>query len=113
MMQFFIMARIVLKSLFRKPATIKYPFGPKVLSKAARGSIIIDISQCIFCGMCQRKCPTSAIVVNKEEKTWMVARLSCITCGYCVEVCPKKCLRMDNQYTEPMLTRHEELHKNA
>jgi len=112
-MQFFIMAKIVLKSLFRKPATVKYPFGPKILSEAARGSIIIDISKCIFCGMCQRKCPTSAIVVNKEEKTWNIARLRCITCGYCVEVCPKKCLQMSNQYTEPMLTRHEDLYKNA
>ena len=112
-MQFFIMAKTVLKSLFRKPFTIKYPFGPKVLSEASRGSIIIDISKCIFCGICQRKCPTGAIVVSKEEKTWTIARLRCITCGYCVEVCPKKCLSMSNQYTEPMLTRHEETHKNA
>jgi len=112
-MQFFIMAKTVLKSLLRKPITVKYPFGPKTLSGAARGSIIIDISKCIFCGICQRKCLTGAIVVNKEEKTWSIARLRCITCGYCLEVCPKKCLQMSNQYTEPMLTRHEELYKSA
>jgi len=112
-MQFFVMAKTVLKSLFGKPATVKYPFGPKVLSESARGSIVIDISKCIFCGICQKKCPTGAIAVVREEKTWNIARLKCITCGYCVEVCPKKCLQMSSQYTEPMLTRHEDTYKNA
>jgi len=107
------MAKTVIKSLFKKPATVKYPFGPKILPKGARGSISIDIAKCIFCGMCQRKCPTAALIVNKEEKTWNIARLRCITCGYCVEICPKKCLQMNNQYTEPMLTRREDLYKNA
>jgi formate hydrogenlyase subunit 6/NADH:ubiquinone oxidoreductase subunit I len=112
-MRFFTMAKTVLKSLFTKPFTVKYPFGPKILSKSARGSIVIDISKCIFCGMCQRKCPTAAIIVAKEAKSWEIARLRCITCGYCAEVCPKKCLSMNNQYTDPMLTVSEEVHKNA
>lgn len=112
-MQFFLMAKTILKSLFKKPATVKYPFGQKVLSEFARGSIYIDISKCIFCGVCQKKCPTGAITVAREEKTWNIARLKCITCGYCVDVCPKKCLRMSNLYTEPMLTKHEDLYKNA
>lgn len=102
-----------MKSLFRKPATVKYPFGPKVLSASARGSIVIDISKCIFCGICQKKCPTAAIIVNREEKSWKIDRLRCITCNYCAESCPKKCLKMDNQYTEPMLTKQEDLYKNA
>ncbi|MGL6219545.1 MAG: 4Fe-4S dicluster domain-containing protein [Lacrimispora sphenoides] len=38
---------------------------------------------------------------DKSKALWSIERLQCIQCGYCSEVCPKKCLRMENQYTEP------------
>ena len=110
-MPLFIIAKKVLSSLFRKPATEKYPFGEKTFFSNTRGSVAIDISQCIFCGLCQKKCPTKALLVERGTKKWDIDLLRCITCGYCVESCPKKCLRMESQYTKPIVP-EEEFHKN-
>ncbi|MDD3172520.1 MAG: 4Fe-4S binding protein, partial [Herbinix sp.] len=57
----------------------------------------IAIDDCIFCGMCERRCPTGAIKVEKGKFSWSIERLQCIQCNYCGEVCTKKCLKMDNQ----------------
>jgi len=108
------MVRTAIKSLFGRPATRRYPFGPKrAYYKNTRGSIKIDITGCIFCGLCQKKCPTGAITVTKEEKKWQIDRLRCIICGYCVEVCPKKCLKMEPDYTGPSTGGREDTYRRA
>jgi ech hydrogenase subunit F len=112
-MSFFLMAKTVLKSLFRKPATRRYPFVVRPFYKNTRGKISIEIGNCIFCGICQKKCPTAAINVGKNEKKWRIDRLRCISCGYCVESCPKKCLAMENEYSQPVIIRKKEVFKNA
>lgn len=107
-MPFFILAKTILKSISRLPATRRYPFGPKRPDYPnARGRIVTDISKCIFCGLCQSKCPAAAITVIKENKIWQLDRLRCVTCGYCVDVCPHKCLSMETAYTQPMLKKAE------
>ncbi|MDP2913047.1 MAG: 4Fe-4S dicluster domain-containing protein [Candidatus Omnitrophota bacterium] len=112
-MPFFVMAKTVLKTIFRKPYTIKYPFGGLIERPKARGSIAIDIKECIFCGLCQRKCPTKALTVVKDRKEWAIDRLRCITCAACVESCPKKCLVMESRYSPPLVMRQEEVFKGA
>jgi formate hydrogenlyase subunit 6/NADH:ubiquinone oxidoreductase subunit I len=98
-MAFLNVSKIVLKNLFHAPVTERYPYVPKVYPAGARGQVMIEIDKCIFCGICQRKCPTAAIVVTKEPKVWQIDRLRCISCNYCVEVCPKKCLALDTKYS--------------
>lgn len=111
-MALFKMYNTVLKSLFRKPYTKKYPFGPRVYhGDMTRGSISIDIEKCISCGVCALKCPTNALRVNKEEKSWRIDRLRCVICGYCVESCPVKCLSMEKDYAQPMTERKTEVYK--
>jgi ech hydrogenase subunit F len=100
-MSLFSMSKLLFKSLFHGSYTGKYPIEPKVNYAQTRGKIDIEISECIFCGMCEKRCPTDAIKVDREQKQWTIERLRCIQCGYCVEVCPKKCLSMNNQYTAP------------
>jgi len=94
-----IMTKTVLKNLFRRPATERYPFVPKQYAPGTRGKVLIDISKCIFCGICQRRCPTAAITVSKEKKSWEIDRMRCISCNSCVELCPKKCLALDVNYS--------------
>ena len=100
-MALFTIAGEVMKSLFRKPATLMYPTVPRKWQAATRGHIGIAINACIFCGVCSKKCPTHAIVVDRPGKNWQIERLQCIQCGCCVEVCPKKCLTMEQAYTSP------------
>lgn len=90
-----------MKSLFKKPATLMYPVIPRQWEERTRGHIGIKVEECIACGICARKCPANAIVVDRKANTWTIERMQCIQCGCCVEECPKSCLTMENQYTEP------------
>jgi formate hydrogenlyase subunit 6/NADH:ubiquinone oxidoreductase subunit I len=112
-MGLFTIKNFLFRYLFGRPATEKYPFGPKEFVPKSRGRIVIVIEDCIFCGVCSRKCPTGAITVKKNEKRWAIDRLKCITCNACVELCPKKCLMMESRYSEPMLDRKEEIFSSA
>jgi ech hydrogenase subunit F len=94
-------SKTVLHNLFSKPATRMYPQVPRIYPERTRGQIGIGIDDCIFCGICSKKCPTGAIAVTRETKTWSIKRFGCIQCGSCVEVCPKKCLSMLQNYPTP------------
>ena len=95
------MSKTLFKSIFHGPYTVLYPIQKKEKYERTRGKIDIVIEDCIFCSMCQRRCPSSAIEVDKATKMWNIDRLRCVQCNYCVEVCPKKCLSMNTQYSAP------------
>jgi len=97
----FSLSKTVMKSLFHKPATKMYPVIPREWQAITRGHIENDIDDCIFCGICQKKCPTDAITVDKLNKTWTIQRMQCIQCGSCSDSCPKHCLSNENTYTTP------------
>ena len=93
--------KMVLRSLAGKPATLMYPVVPREWKERTRGRIEIEIDDCIFCGICSRKCPTDAITVKRDEKIWSIERMGCIQCSCCVEACPKDCLTNKAGYTSP------------
>lgn len=92
---------IALKNLFTKPATRAYPDAPARRVPGTRGSVQVNMDECIFCGMCNRNCPADAITVDRVAKSWTIRRMNCVQCGYCVQSCPKKCLTMDGAYSVP------------
>jgi len=95
----FDMVSSIFKNLFSKPATRAYPFERRATFHNTRGQISgIDIDKCIFCGMCERKCPALALKVNRAEKSWEINPYKCVICGICTEVCPKKCIIMDEAH---------------
>jgi formate hydrogenlyase subunit 6/NADH:ubiquinone oxidoreductase subunit I len=98
-------SRIIMRSLIGKPATLMYPKRKRTYTAATRGWVENDIARCIFCGMCQRNCPTDAIVVRKEKRDWQIDSLRCCQCRRCVEVCPVSCLSMHDAYFPPVRTR--------
>ena len=100
-MGFFKISGTVLKSMFKKPATLMYPKIQKVWHERTRGSIGIVNEACILCGICVKKCPTDALLVSRSKRQWIIVRMQCIQCGSCIESCPKKCLFMRPDYTEP------------
>jgi formate hydrogenlyase subunit 6/NADH:ubiquinone oxidoreductase subunit I len=112
-MALFQLAKTITKSFFSKPATLMYPVKPSKQYKITKGHVVNDIDKCIFCGSCQRVCPTQAICVNKNDRSWEIDRMRCCTCNGCVEVCPVKSLMMDTKYTAPMTTRAKDMMKST
>lgn len=84
------LSKMTLGSLFKKPATRIYPHVKREPFARTRGSVdLIDIHDCIFCGMCQRQCPADAIAVDRKASKWEYHPFACIACDSCVRVCPK------------------------
>lgn len=92
---------LLLRWLAKGPATRRYPRVRRPPFAATRGSIAIDAARCTLCTLCQKRCPTDAIAVSRQEKTWAIDRLHCTACRACVECCPVKCLSMLPAWTDP------------
>lgn len=97
----FKLGKMTFGSMFKKPETILYPVETKPAPAGLKGHIVNDIDACILCGICQKRCPTGAIEVDKPAGTWSINRFRCVQCGSCVRECPKSCLSMDPAYTPP------------
>jgi formate hydrogenlyase subunit 6/NADH:ubiquinone oxidoreductase subunit I len=104
-MAFFEMVRTALRTVLQKPVTILYPAQAAKKTPISRGHVVFDGSKCISCSICLRKCPSQAILLNKEAKTWQIDRFRCVVCNSCVDTCPTKCLSMDTQYTAPAVVK--------
>jgi len=74
-------------------------------ARPSRGESLTRPVQVHFLRDMHEKCPSGAICVRKEEKTWSIDRLRCIVCNCCVEACPVHCLAMETEYT-PCVTEH-------
>ena len=91
------LSKMTLKSLFRNTDTVLYPLQEAPVYENLKGTVSVDIEQCILCGICQKRCPTGSITVDKAEKTWAINRFSCVQCELCITDCPKHCLTMSTQ----------------
>ena len=68
----------------------------KVLSFAepAPEGVVWEAEKCVYCTLCDKKCPNGAIKVDRKEKIWEINRDDCVGCGICVKACPKDALAM-------------------
>lgn len=98
----FKLGKISLSGLFSKPATKMYPVVPATYFDRTAGHVEnIAMKDCILCALCEKRCPTNCITVDKAAETWTIDPFACISCGSCVRVCPKSCLTMVQSYTAP------------
>jgi NADH-quinone oxidoreductase subunit I len=79
-------------NLFRRPATVPYPFAPTYKPDDYRGLIEHHPELCIWCRRCEMACPPGAIIFSQAmdgTQTFHYNRAVCIYCGECVRSCPK------------------------
>ena len=95
------MIKEVLESIFKKPATSKYPFVKKEMPKNFRGKLKFFPEKCIGCKLCMKDCPSDAIVITKVGEKKFQAEIDiakCIYCAQCVDTCPKKALEATPEF---------------
>lgn len=99
----FKMKWLTLKSLLKGPDTRRFPAVVREPFKGTRGNLVFTEGKCTVCTLCDKKCPTHAIKVDRKARTWELDRHLCILCGECVEACAKSALRLDEHYFVPVL----------
>ncbi len=101
----------IVRSLFKKPITERYPFERKPAPDRLRGKLIYDPTRCTGCMLCMKDCTANAIeilTVDKVNKKF-VMRFHvdrCTYCAQCVENCRFECINMSSEeYEMAALTR--------
>jgi len=94
------MQKELMKSLAKKPVTLRYPFEKLTPPNGFRGKLEWDSEKCVGCGVCVRICPAFALeMVGKgltAELRYYLSR--CAFCAQCVESCPRDALKTTDQY---------------
>ena len=104
----------LLRHLFKKPATIDYPFKKLEVPKDFRGTPYLRPELCIVCKACERDCPAEAIEITSVNETEKRFRLvihndRCIHCAQCVDSCPTtpKAMQIDALFELAVDDRHK------
>jgi formate hydrogenlyase subunit 6/NADH:ubiquinone oxidoreductase subunit I len=97
-----------LRHVARKPATTAYPAVPAVSPPDFRGKIRFSGEKCTGCKLCEKDCPSHAILINKvgEKRYEAVFELDrCIYCGQCVDSCNRDSLEITPEFELAALNR--------
>jgi len=87
--------------MFRRKATVNYPFEKNPLSPRFRGEHALrryasGEERSIACKLCEAICPAQAITIEAEPREdgarrttrYDIDMVKCIYCGFCQEACP-------------------------
>jgi formate hydrogenlyase subunit 6/NADH:ubiquinone oxidoreductase subunit I len=64
----------------------------KAFGRFAKMSEKVDAASCIGCRLCERACPSNAILVSLEDKKAAINTSLCHQCTNCQSVCPKSAI---------------------
>jgi len=93
------MIPLMLGMFVKKADTSLYPAIQANVADKFRGMLAFDAGLCVGCKLCQKVCPTDAIIIEKTEEAGekrfiaVVQLDKCIFCGQCVDTCNKDALR--------------------
>jgi NADH-quinone oxidoreductase subunit I len=92
---------LTLRTMFKQPVTLNYPYERGPLSPRFRGEHALrrypnGEERCIACKLCEAVCPALAITIEAEPRNdgsrrttrYDIDMTKCIYCGFCQEACP-------------------------
>jgi formate hydrogenlyase subunit 6/NADH:ubiquinone oxidoreductase subunit I len=93
------------RSLFKRPATERYPFERRPTPDRLRGQLMFEPASCTGCRICVRDCPAGAVelqVVDKATKRFVMRFHAdrCTYCAQCVVSCNFDALGMSSEQWE-------------
>ena len=101
------MVPLMLGMFVKKADTNLYPAIQANVADRFRGMLAFDAGLCVGCKLCQKVCPTDALIIEKIENpgetegkrfSAVVQLDKCIFCGQCVDTCHKKALRNTSDF---------------
>jgi len=112
---------LTLTYMFKRKATLNYPFEKGFLSPRFRGEHALrryanGEERCIACKLCEAICPAQAITIEAEARDdgsrrttrYDIDMTKCIYCGLCQEACPVDAI-VETPNFEFATETHEEL----
>ena len=77
------------------------PFGAlqRTFGRFARLSENVNKDACIGCKLCEKACPSKAIIVSSEDKKAVIKTALCQQCTNCRQVCPKNAINYGKHRT--------------
>jgi formate hydrogenlyase subunit 6/NADH:ubiquinone oxidoreductase subunit I len=93
----------LLRTLFSKSTTTRYPFEPLDLPSCYRGRVTVDPDLCRGCGLCVRDCPASGLELRREarDRFELVHHPDrCVYCAQCEDSCPAGAISLINEFME-------------
>jgi len=97
----------LIKNLFSRPMTVKFPYEAIPIPDGYRGEHEYDIDSCTSCGLCARVCPNRAIEMVEAPaqhrghypKTYPQVDLGkCCFCGLCQDICMSGAMRLTKSF---------------
>ncbi|MBN2198340.1 MAG: 4Fe-4S binding protein [Candidatus Aminicenantes bacterium] len=89
----------LVKNLFAKPMTLRFPQESLPHVPRYRGRQLLNLEKCTGCPVCSLVCPNQAIeLVELDGKKYPQIHLGkCCFCALCVEYCPRGALQMTHE----------------
>ena len=93
----------LIKNLFSRPMTVKFPHEAIPIPDGYRGEHAYDIDSCTSCTLCARVCPNRAIEMvkapeehgEKHPRTYPQIDLGkCCFCGLCQDICASGAMKL-------------------
>lgn len=113
---------ITIQYFFKPVVTVQYPYETLPMTPRYRGHIELvederkGGNKCIFCGLCQRSCPSGCITLIGEKRegakrkdltSYLLDFSKCSLCGQCIESCPTSAIDFSKDYNLAGFTREE------